>query len=336
MHIKNGIEKFKKIMSESESRKKKVVISIGIIILSIVLMIAALIISKTNRFNKGEIIDDPELARAMTYGELTEEDENTNSEYVKFSAFFLRDLNKDGYAQKIKGTCKQVGQTDPLYMSINVLTDGMLKDGKIQIVSKNMYFQTALVKDDVIQDNYISNNTKEIYLNDISVGTQKLIIGNVRSGNYSYATAVAEAIGKNVNNYSAINKIIFTGTHVDSTGKETKIEKEIELPVDWYEKVVAELPETYIGGKENKYQGYNLDQITSDDVIKLKFKIVSQETSDKLLLKKSYIEGEIPELNGYSPIDVKVTGKNIEYTYDESTRKFTAYREAKIMQMETY
>ena len=330
MHIKNGIEKFKKIMSESESRKKKVAISIGIIILSIVLMITAFIISKTNRFNKGEIIDDPELARAMTYGELTEEDENTNSEYVKFSAFFLRDLNKDGYAQKIKGTCKQVGQTDPLYMSINVLTDGMLKDGKIQIVSKNMYFQTALVKDDVIQDNYISNNTKEIYLNDISVGTQKLIIGNVISGNYSYATALAEAIGKNVNNYSAINKIIFTGTHVDSTGKETKIEKEIELPVDWYEKVVAELPETYIGGKENKYQGYNLDQIISDDVIKLKFKIVSQEISDKLLLKKSYIEGEIPELNGYSPIDVKVTGKNIEYTYDESTRKFTAYREAKI------
>ena len=69
MHIKNGIEKFKKIMSESESRKKKVAISIGIIILSIVLMITAFIISKTNSYSKKRKKSEKDLdtARRICY-----------------------------------------------------------------------------------------------------------------------------------------------------------------------------------------------------------------------------------------------------------------------------
>ena len=57
---------------------------------------------------------------------------------------------------------------------------------------------------------------------------------------------------------------------------------------------------------------------------------MAQESNNKLLLEKSIIEGTIPELNGYKATKVEVTGENVEYTYDEETGNFTAYREATI------
>ena len=40
-----------------------------------------------------------------------------------------KDLDKDGFAEKIRGTCKAIGEADTLYFSLNVMTDGMLKNG---------------------------------------------------------------------------------------------------------------------------------------------------------------------------------------------------------------
>ena len=52
------------------------------------------------------IIANQELLRAMTYEQFEDGDENVEgTDNVKFSAFFLRDLDGDGYAEKIKGTC---------------------------------------------------------------------------------------------------------------------------------------------------------------------------------------------------------------------------------------
>ena len=92
----------------------------------------------------------------MNYEEFTDKDEEVEgTENVKFSAFFLRDINQDGYAEKIKGTCKEIGQEDTLYMEINVETAGMLKNAKIEIQGNNFYLQTALPKDNELKDNYI-------------------------------------------------------------------------------------------------------------------------------------------------------------------------------------
>ena len=329
MHFKYFIQGIKDSVFGKKVNKRKLIIGATVIGVLMALLIAWFVVSKSNKVNRSQGVNDPELARAMTYGELTEADEAVEgTDNVKFSAFFLRDLNGDGYAQKIKGTCKPVGGQDSLYMAINVMTEGSLKNGKIEILSNNMYFQTALVKDDVINGNYISANTKEILLNDVSVGTQKLIIGSVRSGDYAYDSTRTDAIGRNYNKYSAVNKIVFTGVYVDGNGNETEISKEIEVPVDWYDKTVAELPEMYVGEKENRYQSYNLDSIGEGDTIKLDFKVASQETANTLLLKSSCIEADIPELNGYAPVSVKATGKGVEYSYDESTGILTAHRDA--------
>ena len=313
--------------------KVKVISSI-IVILTIIAVVMIAIYHANDTQRRRKLIEtNPELARAMTYGELTEEDEKTQSENVRFSSYFARDLNGDGYADRVKGTCKEVEGEDTLYMSLNVLEDGYLKDAKIEIEADNIYFKTALVDDEVVQGNYISENTTIINLKQVQAGTQKLIFGQVRTGDYRYTSSKRDAIGKDTNKYSGINKITLTGTHVKNDGTETQIEKVIEVPVDWYGTTKAEIPYTYGSNAEkNKYQNYNTESIVDEEnqEVNLEFKIVSQESNNKLLLKKSTIEGTIPELNGYKPTKVEVIGDNVQFTYDEETRSFTAYREGTI------
>ena len=315
-----------------DSKSKKRIILTGLCLAIVTLFVAIALFSiQQNKTNK--TIANPELARAMEYGELTEKDEETQSEYVRFSVYFARDLNGDGYAEKVKGTCKEVEGEDTLYMSLNVLGNGYLENGKITIKSDNMYFKTALVNDETINGNYISENTKEINLKQVNVGTQKLIFGQVRSGDYRYISTKRDAIGKDTNKYSGTNKIILTGTHVAEDGTRTDIEKEIEIPVDWYSSTKAEIPYTYgLNNEKNKYQNYNTEAIvdSKNQEVNLEFKIVAQESNNKLLLQKSNIEGTIPELNGYKATKVEITGENVKYTYDEETGEFTAYREAQI------
>ena len=310
--------------------KVKVIASIIAILTIIAIVMTAIYHAQKVQIRNNLIATNPELARAMTYGELTEKDEETQSQNVRFSVYFARDLNGDGYADKVKGTCKEVGEEDTLYMSLNVLEDGYLENGKIEIEEDNMYFKTALVDDDAIEGNYISENTTVINLKDVQAGTQKLIFGQVRTGDYRYSSTKRDAIGNDTNKYSGINKIKLTGTHVANDGKRTDIEKVIELPVDWYGTTKAEIATTGVNGEKNKYQNYNSEGIIDEEKqeVNLEFKIVAQESNNQLLLSKSTIEGTIPELNGYKPTKVEIIGENLQSTYNEETGVFTAYREA--------
>ena len=134
------------------SKSKKKIILTGLSTAVVFLIIAVCLFSML-KTTKSEKKANPELARTMEYGELTEKDEETQSENVRFSVYFARDLNGDGYAEKVKGTCKEIGGEDTLYMNINVLGNGYLKDGQIEIESDNMYFKTALVDDETISGN---------------------------------------------------------------------------------------------------------------------------------------------------------------------------------------
>ena len=331
--MKHNKDKINDLNNKLNTKQAKTKLVNGILaVLAIIAMVmTAVYHAQKVQIRENLIATNPELARAMTYGELTEKDEETQSEHVRFSAYFARDLNGDGYADKVKGTCKEIGGEDTLYMSLNVLQDGYLTDAKIEIETNNMYFKTALVTDDVIEGNYISENTTSINLKEVQAGTQKLIFGQVRSGDYRYNSSKRDAIGKDTNKLSGINTIKLTGTHISSDGKtKTPIEKIIELPVDWYGTTRAEISATGANGEKNKYQNYNSEGIVDEEKkeVNLEFKITAQESNHQLLLQKSTIEGTIPELNGYKPTKVEITGENIQYTYEEETRNFTVTRTA--------
>jgi len=135
-------------------------------------------------------ITDPEILRAMTYEQVTEEDRKIeNCDFVQFSAFFLRDLNGDGIAEDLKGTCKKVNEKDSLYFEINVLTKGYLKDAEITLNAENFKWNTSLVRDKIIDGNYIGE-TQYIKLKEIRNGTQGLYWGGITAN-----------LGNNINNY---------------------------------------------------------------------------------------------------------------------------------------
>ena len=295
-------------------RMKRITLSIGALaIVTAIVTVVSLLISTRN--DKDKFLSDPEIQRSMEYEQVQDGDEKVpNTDYVQFDAFFLRDLNGDGYAEQVRGTCREIDKTDTLYINLNVLTNGKLEDGKITINGTNMNFSTALVEDSVIKQNYISDNTTEIDLKDVNNGTQKLMYGTVKASNF----------GNDTKKYSSVNSITLTGTHVADDGTRTPISKTVNFNVDWYGSVTASIY-TYTGTQ-------NIDTITDENKenVTLNFSVTTRETKDELILSKAVLEGTIPELNGYKPTNVEITSNDVNFEYDEETGNFTVTREASI------
>ena len=324
-------KKFYKTKRKRILTKKNV--SLIILLISILAVILVSYFMQSKQENNYSAVT-PENLRAMNYEQFVDGDdkvyitgtEGTENEEVvnnvKFSTFFLRDLDGDGYAEKLKGTCKEIGKEDTLYMEIIVQTAGYLKDGKIQIDGKNFYLQTALPKDNELNANYIGNNIKQIEFENLNNGTQKLLTGIVRSGDYTYNSQRTMAIGNNINNYSRNdNKIILSGTYVDENGEEHEIRKEINIEMDWYGTTRTTINNTYQNFRDLD------DRVNNENgTIDFNFSIRTDETDEKLLISKNHVEANIPEFNGYKPQEVKVNSSNVEYNYDQETSKLTIDR----------
>ena len=295
--------------------KKKVTIAI----LAVFVLAIAIIIG--TRFTN-EVKMTAEDRRAMTYEQVTDDDAVDGTDFVKFGAYFLRDLNKDGEAELLLGTCKELGSSDDLYINLNVLTEGYLEDAVITIDSNNFCLKTQEVTNGDLKTDYVGEDVGKIEFNTLNAGTQKLIIGQVRSGIYSDGEKNS-ALGNNINNYTASNTVTLTGTHVDDEGNKTHIEKTVPLTVDWYGSISTEIEEYCI----NQVNEINGQMPQDSEGVILNVKIAASE-SGGLLLKSNHMEGTIPKLKGYDPISVKCSSTMVDFNYDEETRTFTLDREA--------
>ena len=302
-------------------KKRKIIIFSFILIISILLLsICTPKIIKLKKF-----YSNPENLRALNYHELTKEDENVNDcKYVKFSAYFLRDLKDNGKANKLLGTCKKTNESDILYMDLNVLTNGYLKDAEITIEGKNFNYSMNMLKDDLLKDNYISDDVKTIELNQINAGTQKLIEGNIIFD-----------LENNYKNYNGESTITLTGTHVSDDGTETNINKTIELEVDWYGELETELY-TYGGNVYYNREDSNNDQISDENstpenaeesnseedyTVSINFSL--DEVKKELLLKENIVKLSIPELNGHKAKSVTCINDGIEQEYNQDKKELT-------------
>ena len=273
----NNFKKIKKVT------RVKIIsgIMLGIILIATALLFLMFENNKDKQLLKN--ITDPELARAMTYDVVEPGDEIVDeAQNVRFDAFFLRDLNGDGYAESIRGTCKEIGQEDTLYMELNVITAGYLKDAKIEINGDNFYMQTALPKDDELKDNYIGNNVRVIEFNDIINGTQKMLTGIIRSGNYSTSSGKTDALNNNINNYSKINNVTLTGIYVAEDGTETPIEKVVDFNLDWYGETKARISTT----TQEKDLEDAIDEENGKVIID--FTVYTDEANKELILYKNH------------------------------------------------
>ena len=286
------------------------------VILIAIIVICSMTIFRINimRENATTNIPTAEIKVSKKYDQVNSTDRNTQSEYVTFDAFFLKDLNGDGRAEAIRGTCNEVGKSDRLYFELRVLDNGYFKNGKITINSQNFYLGTTIFKDDIVKNNYVSTNTKQIALKDFENGMQKLFIGVVTSGDYSNVNTMTSAIGNDTTKYSRENTITLKGTHVAYDGTETPINKVVPFTVDWYGKTTARIATTNISNRLSSFSS-----LYNDTTLNLSFNVQTSETSNQLILKDNVLKGKIPDLNGYMPTSVTITGTGITYTYNQET-----------------
>ena len=302
-------------------------VATAIIAMAMVVIALCLKVTQVSQMSKMQGIVTAENLRASNYTQITDENAKVeNCDYVLFSAFFTRDLDLDGNAEKLLGTCKEINEPDQLYIDLNVLSNGYLENGKITINGTNFNYAMNMVKDNVLKNTYISNNVKEIELNKIEAGTQKLIIGNVVAN-----------LGNNINNYTAgislddlnniskelqpqqVNTITLTGTHVADDGTKTEISKTIPVTIDWYGTARTEL------FTQNSTYYYN--DINSNTI---SINIELRETYKKLILSENVANLTIPDLNGFAPVEVKCINSNVESQYNAETKVLSLKRKSKV------
>lgn len=307
------------------SKKWKKIFIISTIILIIAILSTLIAKHVDNRYAKL----DSETLRAMNYEQIKDtgnyvnyinEDGTIGNEcnFIEFSAFFTRDLDGDGYAERLNGTCKNLSDTDILYAEVNVLTKGHLEDGKITLNANNFKWKTAIVSDNIVEGDYIGETSEIKLKSQVQNGSQKLLWGTI-----------SQNIGNNINNYSKISSMTLTGTYVDDDGNKTKIQKTVDFTVDWYGTTETSVNRYYYNN--NGYSSYDnqlldISKIVTENGIELNFKAVVSETNKTLLLQKQVVELSIPNLNGYKPTLVTVLDKSVEYDYNEETSKLTIIR----------
>ena len=223
------------------------------------------------------------ISSNMQFNEITENDYQTQSDNVKFTAYFLSG------EKKLDGTQNRIGYSDTMYFDFS-MTEGRLENPKIEIDSQNYYLETNLMSDSIISQNYVSSDTEEIVLNNLSGNVSKVIEGSVKSGDYQYITEISRAIGEDISNYNKQTTITFTALYIDDEGNQTPIEKSVDLNICWYGEINCEIPEE-VYGIDNLIQKYNItDYIDSENgEITLEFNVATQETENEVLINKSYI-----------------------------------------------
>ena len=294
------------------------------ICIAVVLFLIAMVLIFTKVQSKLSVsgMNDFEYRRSTEYHIVTEDDIKIDDcENVTFSAFFTRDLDGDGYAERLNGTCKSLESSDVLYMDINVFSEGRLENARITLNAQNFTWTTSLVKDNIIDNDYIGE-TKTVSFKTLQSGTQKLLWGTVKPD-----------IKNNKNNYSRVNSVTLTGDYYDNANNKTTISKTVEFYTDWYGTTSTTVNRYY--SEWYSYQKREMDKLSVDGKTVVNFKAVVAETKEQLLLQKQMVELTIPDFNGYSPLSVKVKDNNIRYEYDESTRKLTIVREATVSPMGT-
>ncbi|MBR2705437.1 MAG: hypothetical protein IKE91_08205, partial [Clostridia bacterium] len=267
--------------------------------------------------NNVATITDPETLRAMSYEEITAEDEVVGGiDTLKFSAFFLRDIDGDGIANKLKGTCNDVSEKpDTLYINFNLLGDGKLKNAKITLYQSNFNWNSEIVQDNIVASSYSGNVTTITLKNELIGGSQKLFSGSI----YPY-------IRDNINNYTGVNRVVLTGTYVDDEGIETPIEKSIDLTVDWYGTTKT------IVNKNNLLQTKEMKTLIENDTVKVKFEAVVTETEEELILQKQVAELKIPDLNGYAATNAYTTTSRANSQFDSENKTLTITNNANVKQ----
>lgn len=246
---------------------------------------------------------------------------------VQFDAYFLNDSVKTRgvLLGPIKGPVLTSIPTKELYMEIKVLSEGYLKNGRIEFATTNSKFVANLVPDNIINGQYIGN-VNSISLKKIDNGTIRVVRGevhpNVENKDYLYRTD---------------NRVKLTGIYVDNQGRETPISKTVNYEIETtYGKITSKYTKRSLE-RENTSSRNNYYNPSKNPTIEFTIGfdayLYDRETSNIYLqgkLNKTFKSNvfkinNVPKFNGYQAERIEISPRSSKATtnFDKENNTFT-------------
>ena len=250
---------------------------------------------------------------------------------VQFDAYFLNDSVKTRGALlgPINGPVLTSIPTKELYMELKVLSEGYLKNGRIEFSTTNSKFVANLVPDNIINGQYIGN-VNSIALKKIDNGTIRVIRGevhpNVENKDYLYRTD---------------NTVKLTGIYVDNQGRETPISKTVNYAVETlygelsskYTKTSLEIERYFKSSFYNKKYYSPSTNPTIDFTIGFDAYLYDREQSkihlygnlNKTFKSNVFKINNVPKFNGYQAerIETLPNSSTVTTNFDKENNTFT-------------
>lgn len=228
------------------------------------------------------------ISYALTDKELAGQSTSTGNSNVEFNSYF----EGGGHVKT-----EQIGsQAAKLYVNIKVKNVGYLKNSTVSFEDVN--FKIGDVKNDNIQS--IDKENNRIVLKQLNNGSDVTL---------EIPISILDSETVSIDNFLKETKTTFSGTYIDGNGSEKNVSNEIVNKLSW-----EGTAEGAVTSKLTKFIPYATGEKYG---VMIQTKINSQVVENKLPIKKTEINIQVPEINGTKPTDVNVIATNTRATTGE-------------------
>lgn len=238
-------------------------------------------------------------------GGLENQGTTTNNENVEFDSYFQ---NEKG--EKVHSSKQDINKEDlKMYLSIKV-KEGYLKEGNIQVTGE---------KEDT-NPNFKMLNKEESLEVIKQIGENKIDLNQINNGQEVVLEipVVAMKEGKfDLGFFSKENRVTFSGTYIDSKGKENKIEKTVSLKVEWEATGELELAQDIIT--------YTTVEMGEKTQTMLQTSVKASVTNHSLPIANGTVQITVPTMGGSKPVSATVLmqGKYVTSSYNKENGTLT-------------
>lgn len=254
----------------------------------------AFILSFANVLLLGSYVDEVYGASSN----LEEQTKSVNKSKIEFDAYFKNEENNITHSKSIN-----VDEEDKnLYLSIKV-EDGYLTDANVKVQDANFKVLETKEQLDIIQN--VSSDENKIALNQINKD-ESVILKLPIEINTGFSFDAKDLCKKAT--------ITLEGKYVNNKGKETKVKKDILVEASIDGTAESSLSEDII-----KYVPFNIEGKRG---VILQTSIKSKLVDNKLPVKMTKLEIEIPDLNNIEPENIEIVSKTTMATNGQKGKTY--------------
>lgn len=234
--------------------------------------------------------------------------ETDKSKDVIFEAKFLNKDLKEDYSQKLNA---DVNENYVLNLKIENKNGGYLKDAYIEFVSPNYNVSNMNEENEYVE----KLEDGKIFLNTIKYN-------DIADMNFNINVPFTDRM--TLEQLNSESKIILNGIYVNSNGKETKVDKEIEVNVSWTSNYNLNISEEIF--KFIKFDNNGKTNILLQTIVN-----INLDKEQKLPIKELNVDIEPVILNNNVPdkISIKYNDEKIDSSTEENLKNNWKYDEEK-------